>query len=167
MENWRDIPGYEGRYLVSSQGQVRSLLTNKILRAVVEATGYVSVCLKDARGGQRTHLVHLLVLRAFIGLRPADQETRHLNGIRTDNRLVENLRYGTRVENRADRARHGHDGKGADNPNVKLSTDAVAAIRRQFAERGYKRGAYTRLAEQYGVTSRQISYIVKNQSWLH
>ena len=104
-EYWRDIPGYEGRYLVSDQGQVRSLLTNKILRAAVEATGYVSVCLKDARGGQRTHLIHLLVLRAFVGPRPADQETRHLNGIRTDNRLVENLRYGTRVENRADRAR--------------------------------------------------------------
>ena len=49
--------------------------------------------------------VHRLVLEAFIG--PANGAvTRHLNGIKTDNRLV-NLKYGTISENALDAVAHG------------------------------------------------------------
>lgn len=60
-------------------------------------------------GGKRTNRpVHQLVVLAFIGPRPEGMEVRHLNGIRSDNRL-ENLMYGTKKENMADRALHGND----------------------------------------------------------
>ena len=50
--------------------------------------------------------VHAFVLRAFRGLRPAGMVARHLNGIKTDNRLG-NLKWGTPGENRDDMFRHG------------------------------------------------------------
>ncbi len=50
--------------------------------------------------------VHSLVLRAFVGPRPKGMQIRHINGIKSDNRL-ENLAYGTAKENAADRKIHG------------------------------------------------------------
>ena len=34
MEQWKDIPGYEGYYQISSFGQVKNIQTNKLLKAV-------------------------------------------------------------------------------------------------------------------------------------
>nr|MCR4877032.1 NUMOD4 motif-containing HNH endonuclease [Clostridiales bacterium] len=137
VELWRDIPGYEGSYQVSSFGRVRSLprmvpvydsvrrvsysrpCPGKILRqAVCDRAGHVSVHLgKYCRGIP----VHQLVMLAFYGYPPAGMEVMHLNGIPTDNR-PENLRYGTHSENMTDMYRKG---KG----RIKLTPEDVSQIR--------------------------------------
>ena len=117
MEIWKDIPGQEGRYQVSSKGRVRSLdrvahfaeyataagtnkaastrlLKGKLLRPGSTKSGHVSV----AVGKGNSRLVHQLVLEAFVGPCPARCEVLHVNHNPADNRL-ENLRYGTRSEN--------------------------------------------------------------------
>lgn len=110
MENWKDIPGFEGRYQVSDLGRVRSLdhrvrvvckgvdttrlSPGRILRPGRTKSGHVSVAI--GRGNSR--LVHQLVLEAFVGPRPDGYDTLHLNHRPDDNRLI-NLRYGTRSEN--------------------------------------------------------------------
>lgn len=69
--------------------------------------GYLSVKLAIA-GNTKTTYVHELVLRAFVGARPYTEtrgEIRHLDGDKTNNRIA-NLKYGTIVENAADRIRH-------------------------------------------------------------
>lgn len=58
--------------------------------------------------GSRSFLVHRLVLGAFVGPCPAGMECRHLNGDSTDNR-VENLAWGTHVENVKDVIAHGNN----------------------------------------------------------
>jgi hypothetical protein len=122
--------------------------------------------LKDARGGQKNLLVHSLVLLAFVGLRPLNQETRHLSGARADNRL-KNLCYGTKQENAADRERHGAGYRGEKNGNSKLSDVDVDAIRAYFRTTPYKRGMYSKIARQYSVSSRLISYLVYDKIRLH
>ncbi len=121
-ELWRDIPGYEGSYQVSSLGRVRSLprviyvedhvrgivcakpYPGKILRqAVCDRAGHVSVHLgKYCRGIP----VHQLVMLAFHGFPPPGTEVMHLNGDPRDNR-PENLKYGTHSENMIDMYRSG------------------------------------------------------------
>ena len=113
MEEWRDIPGYEGRYKVSNMGRVKSL--ERKVRSVNWSTGKefyrtVRECILKPGPSNSGHLyvvlghgeqgrpVHQLVMRAFVGQPPVGMEVRHLNGDPTDNRL-ENLRYGTRTEN--------------------------------------------------------------------
>lgn len=120
MSEWRAVPGYEGSYEVSDEGEVRSvtrqvpygrsgctLYKGRILKSTKLRNGYLSVKLAIA-GNTKTTYVHELVLRAFVGPRPyteARGEIRHLDGDKTNNRIA-NLKYGTIVENAADRIRH-------------------------------------------------------------
>lgn len=115
---WREIPGWEGYYAVSDDGQVKSLarsvqgrpgvLINKrerLLTSQINSSGYLVVWL--CRDNKRTQVsVHRLVLSAFVGPCPEGMEGCHNNGNPSDNR-VENLRWDSRSENTKDRVRHG------------------------------------------------------------
>lgn len=104
LEEWRPIPGHEGRYEVSNRGVVRSWSKQKQGQALSPGRnrdGYLQVRLV-----KKTVCVHRLVLAAFVGPLPSGLVTRHLNGDRTDNRLS-NLAYGTHSENARDAVAHG------------------------------------------------------------
>ena len=164
IENWRDVPGFEGRYMVSDQGRVRSLvggrLTGRVLRQSLDRDGYLQVTLTFVSGRQKPFKVHALILAAFVGPRPPGCVTRHRDGVRANN-VLGNLCYGTPKENTADRERHGTGQHGAQNPNVKLSWADVQFIRHYPA----RRGAKTELARRFGVSRTQIGYILDGRSW--
>lgn len=107
-ESWRSVPGYEGHYEVSDQGRVRSLKyfpNVHVMSPYGNRGGYRMIDLSI--GGEReTHLVHRVVLQAFVGPCPAGMECCHRNGQRADNRLA-NLRWGTRPSNARDQIAHG------------------------------------------------------------
>ena len=65
-EQWKEIDGYKGKYLVSNMGRVKSLkhTTAKLLTAFPNNKGYYRVCL--SRDGKGKHfLVSRLVAMAF------------------------------------------------------------------------------------------------------
>lgn len=120
METWKAIPDFPG-YGVSDHGNVRSYysrkgatewrITNKARRVLtpgINPQGYRFVNLADGSGTQRTLKIARLVLRAFIGHRPDDEniDICHNDGNRQNDRL-DNLRYDTRKGNQADRIGHG------------------------------------------------------------
>jgi hypothetical protein len=111
-EEWRPIPGYEGRYDVSNQGRIRSWAwhkkrgTSRLKSTWPDDQGYLRVGLWDGERGVNAK-VHAQVALAFLGPRPEGQVIRHLDGIRTNN-TPENLRYGTPAENTADMFVHGN-----------------------------------------------------------
>lgn len=116
-ETWKPIPEYEGLYEVSDQGRVKSIarlvkqgghdrrVHERIRKTYTRASGHLQTSLSKA-GVIRSWEVHVLVMLAFVGPRPAGMEVRHLNGNPADNRLS-NLRYGTRAENVQDAIAHG------------------------------------------------------------
>lgn len=84
MEQWRDIPGYEGRYQVSDMGCVRSLgrwakcgkngvgsrwIWGRVLRPGRQPSGHLTV----AVGKGNSIGVHRAVMLAFNGPPPAGQ----------------------------------------------------------------------------------------------
>ena len=95
-------PGHPG-YAISNTGTVLSYRQSghwKKRKLLKTESGYLVVDLED----QKTHKVHRLVLKAFVGPCPKGMECRHLDGNQTNNNL-NNLRWGTRQENMDDKKR--------------------------------------------------------------
>lgn len=93
---WREIAGYEGLYLISSNGEVLSKKRNTLMKARLDRDGYLVVGLsKDNK--QVTHKIHRLVAESFLD-KIENTEVDHINGIKTDNK-VENLQWISQKEN--------------------------------------------------------------------
>lgn len=99
----KDIPGYEGRYAATKNGQIYSYIQHKFLLQETVETGYKRVCLIDANGIRKHMRVHRAVLSAFCPVEGMENlDANHLNENRTDNRLEnlcwmshrDNLNYG-------------------------------------------------------------------------
>lgn len=108
MEQWRDIPGWEGRYQASTLGRIRSIRRLKSGRTTIRVLrvgfkeGYQQVVL--CRNGKKSNqLVHTLVALAYHGPCPASKHSiDHENRLPYDNR-PSNLKYATRIEQEANK----------------------------------------------------------------
>lgn len=105
-EIWKEAIGYEGFYEVSSKGGVRSLdrldsmgraWKGKRLKAKPNSHGYPAVSLYKP-GGRRVVEVHRLVAKSFLTAENTAHQVNHINGIKTDNRVV-NLEWCTASQN--------------------------------------------------------------------
>jgi len=103
-EIWKVCPGFPD-YSVSSKGRVLSRVklsrkkshggktagfqtVGKLLKPQAGAHGYLKVNL----GYTKQHMIHVLVARAFLGVRPEGAQVNHKNGKKVDN-CIENLEY--------------------------------------------------------------------------
>ncbi len=151
-------------YIVSSCGTVVSMKHGKfsIIAPYFRNDGYMSVklCLDGVRYGR---LVHHLVLEAFSGLREQGQQTRHLDGNKQNNNIL-NLVWGTAKENGEDRVVHktavGPALKGERNPKAKLNKDVVLEIRASTQ-------TDTSWAKRLGMSQSSISAARTGVTWGH
>jgi hypothetical protein len=171
-ETWKAVPGYEGSYEVSDQGNVRSLDRTDsrgrkwkgIPRKPYETDNkYMGVFLSN---GHSTHyLVHRLVAAAFLGPRPEGLEVNHKDGNKHNNR-PENLEYVTPSENK----KHAFDNgisipkRGEENARSILTEKQVREIKHLLAE-----GELTlcKIGARYGVSRYTIYNISAGRRWKH
>lgn len=117
VERWLPVVGHEGSYEVSDHGRVRSLdryvsgrdgrstfLAGRVLQPWKQNSGHLVVSL----GRSQREYVHRLVLTAFRGPCPIEQEACHWDDDPTNNHLS-NLRWASRSSNGRDRVRNGID----------------------------------------------------------
>lgn len=108
-ELWIPIEGYEGKYAISSLGNVYSHHSHRVLTPKKSRAGYLRITLCDAKNPPKTFMVHRLVATAFVPNPYNKLTVNHINEVKTDNR-VENLEWATTAEQnihgtRAERAR--------------------------------------------------------------
>lgn len=111
IEEWRDVKGYGGRYLVSDRGRVARVTPSGLRRILSEdETGrnvrYARVCLYDGAGFRVRIVVHRLVFEAFVGPIPEGFYIDHIDRDPKNNALS-NLRMVTQKENCANRKPRG------------------------------------------------------------
>lgn len=107
---YKDIPGYEGIYQATSNGEIyalpRTWVTyrkgvqghNGYFVSKVNLKGYLYTKLTNSKSKRKTWLVHRLIALAYIENIENKKEVNHINGVKSDNR-VENLEWCTHQEN--------------------------------------------------------------------
>ena len=167
VEEWRDVPGFDGMYLVSSLGRVRSLprvarngqkVIGGLLAIYVDSRGYPSCTIK-VDGVSRALRIHRLIAIAFLGPPLPGFEVAHEDGVAT-NSVLSNLTWKTEKENQHDRFRHGTSTRGTGHGLAKLSDDAVRRIRTAP-------GKQMAIAKFFGITQSNVSRIKNKKAWRH
>lgn len=102
----RPIPGYEGRYSATPDGEIYSHATGEVRKSFLMNAGYLMLTLSK-NGRKRSITVHKLVALAYLGERPpGDIHVNHKDGNKLNNR-PENLEYVTRSKNCQHAVRNG------------------------------------------------------------
>jgi hypothetical protein len=161
-EIWKDVPEYEGLYLVSNLGRVKSLKfgKEKILKPRENSGGYMQVSLWE-EGEGKLFKVHRLMMLVFIG--ESDLQVNHKNGIKVDNRL-ENLEYCTASQNQI------HAYKNGLNKGLKGEKNGYSKLTRACVERikyGHQGMTQREIAKIYGIAQQLVSIIRSGKSWKH
>lgn len=167
-EIWKDVVGYENRYMVSNLGRVKRLPNGKgsNLKELIKSTnrrskdGYVMITLPN---GEKP--LHRLVAEAFIP-NPYNKETvNHIDGNKLNN-CVTNLEWATRHEQLQHAYKLGLKKpiRGSENVNSKLTDNDVAYIRRVYKPRSKEFGAKA-LGNKFDVDLQTIMNVIKFRTY--
>lgn len=172
----RQIPGYDGLYFITEDGEVSSLHGQypRIMKHVLTAKYHY---VKLSRNGKpHNKAVHRLVLETFVGPCPAGHEGAHLDGNPANNRRA-NLQWVTHKENSQHDVIHGKTQLGdkhwmrkrpTDRPigekhgRARFTNDEVRLIKSHYTG---ERGQCAQLARQYAVPYWTMRNIVTGHRW--
>lgn len=177
-EEWKDVKNFEGYYEVSNMGNVRrkksktfykdgrvANFSQTVLKPTLNHKGYKRVYL-SVNSKKYSKYIHRLVAETFIDDTENKRTVNHINGIKTDNRVV-NLEWMTNSEN----LKHAfHTGlfdnrnkkfSGSGNPSSKLIKEEVLEIRK-LKNNGV---STVTLSKMYNISESQIRSIYARRTW--
>ena len=167
-EQWKPVSGFND-YEVSDLGNVRSLRKRRSrawiagvpieLKRTPNNHGYLQVSLYSDERKCFTIMVHKLVATAFHGPCPEGLQCRHVDGNK-DNCRADNLKYGTKIENEHDKARHGTVARGSRDGNSKLTEQDAALIMASP-------DPHSKVASEFGVSEAAVANIRMRKTWKH
>jgi len=164
-EIWKDVIGFEGLYVVSNFGNIRSVRwfsKGAYLKGNVTRDGYSQVLLCK-HGKPKMFYRHKIVAAAFIPNTNNYPQINHIDGNKLNN-LVENLEWCTRSMNQKHAIRTNLQplAIGEKNGQSKLTADQVVKIKTVF-----KNLKGNTVARMFGVTPATIYLIRSRQTWKH
>ena len=176
MEQWKDIPEWEGLYQASSMGRVRRVSASRktpnkypalgILEPGSKTQRYLTIGLcRDGRGTRHLYRLGRLILTTFSGPPPTPiHQVNHKDGNK-HNDAPSNLEWVTPSEN----VRHTFRElgrvapKGERHHNAKLTAETVGLARVMAAD-GHTHHA---IAAHVGVSRSAITAVLNGRTWGH
>jgi hypothetical protein len=155
-------------YAVNLNGDIFSLNFNqqkytRKLHSVRKPSGYLQVTLCK-EGKRLSKRINRIMAEQFLPDFSENLQVNHINGIKTDNSLM-NLEMTTPKENMVHAVKLGlHDVKGSNHPQAKLNEDQVGIIK-ELLKTSSK--SQVEIAKEFNVTKYTISLIFKNKIWKH
>ncbi len=168
MKQWKDIKGYENLYQASTDGEIYSIISKRILKQFYRGSRpdnkYLVVELHKNKEGKTTS-VHRIIAETFIPNPNNLPCVNHKDGNKYNN-CVDNLEWCTYSENNYHACRTGLKNipRGTKSKNSKLSYDEVADIKKCLILGDLEYGTRP-LAEKYGVDHRVIMDIYHNRKY--
>lgn len=173
-EVWKNIAGFEGHYMVSDQGRIKSLkrkvqhrgrqitIPEKIKELQIGTTGYYVLRL-NLNGKGRNYKVHRLVATAFLANELCLKFINHKDGNKLNNNFT-NLEWCTPLHNNLHALKTGLKimPSGSHVNTAVLSPNQVKEIRA-------KKGIITEreIAKSYNCSKSAIHAILSGKSWKH
>jgi hypothetical protein len=156
LDGYRNMVGYEGKYLINDEGNIFSLRRKKPIKLRKNAKGYLifSVYFPE---GKRKIFAHRAVLEAFVGPRPDRHICRHKDGNPSNNH-VSNLEWGTYRQNEADKILHGTVRKGSMNSQARITEEIALQI-------ANANGSQLSIAARFGVGRFVVRGIKSGDTW--
>lgn len=172
IEQWKDIPGYEGEYQASSHGRIKSLDRHIVdingrlrkykgqeRKPQKHSAGYLSVNLRKSD----QHLLHRLIALAFHPQPEGKDFVNHKDGNKKNN-SADNLEWATRQENETHAYSTGlKNSTGSNNQMAKLNETDIIQIRDLVAA-GSDRNV---VADRFGIHKGSVDRIVGRRTWAH
>ena len=163
-EIWKDVVGYEGRYKVSNQGRLMSVINNPLIMCLcLNYKGYEYAVIRK-NNVAKTIRVHRLIAEAFISNPLNLPQVNHLDGNKANNN-IENLEWTDNSGNQKHSYKLGFKSSlGEKNGNCKLNIEKVKKIRELYATKEYEQFD---LAKMFDCTEGNISAIITKRNWKH
>jgi hypothetical protein len=165
---WRDVKGHEGRYQVSSSGQVRSLdrvtktakgsryYKGRVLSLAPHSHGYLVVNLRSGSKGGIVTYVHRLVADAFLTAEENKTQVNHKDLNKTNNK-VENLEFVTNFENSLHAFASG----------VLVGKTILNNVQRKEIRKLRKQGLKLKeIAAQFNISESAVSEVARGTTWV-
>lgn len=159
---WKDLAGYEGKYIISNYGDVCNVVSSKLLKQSCDKDGYLRVNLCDTRKHFKNFRVHRLVGITFLENTYNLPMINHIDG-NTVNNYVENIEWCD--------ASHNNKHRHILNPNLFKGENAPAAKLNSFQVQGIYKDAwegklkYREIAEKYNIDIGEIYNIKFGRQW--
>lgn len=174
-EEFRDILGYEGIYLVSNKGNVwtnyRKNGVERILKPIKNKGGYLIVNLYKY-GKKKQFLIHRLVAQAFIVNHQNKPFVNHIDGNRQNN-LLSNIEWCTQKENVthaihvlhkwSQSEKQSEAARATGIKNRKLNFETAELIRSEYKAGGT---SSIKLSKKYKISKPCILRIINNKSYI-
>lgn len=162
MEEWKEIPGFNGDYIISNHGRIISRVfgKEKEIKGNIQGNGYRYVNLRVKKKTYKYCAVHRIVMLTFEG--ESNLHVNHIDGNKLNNKL-ENLIYCTPGENLAHAYAIGlTTASGSKNNMAILNERKIEAIR-LLMDNGFKN---KELAQIFLVSSSTMSMIRHRKRWV-
>lgn len=155
---WKPVPGHDG-YFASWNGKLMSMRRGKpvTLKPIQGNDGHLYVFMD-----KRKVYVHRAVLSAWTGENKENLLCRHLDD-NPENNCVENLCWGTALQNTEDKRKNGGMPVGERSSSHKVTESQVMEIRERYASGESSRG----LAREYGIGKNAVLQIIRGETWSH